>query len=56
MTNDAQTAQKHAAEIAKMKAAKEEADAKQKQMERQMKEETERLKTQFIFKVCSIFL
>ncbi|KAF9451946.1 hypothetical protein P691DRAFT_722962 [Macrolepiota fuliginosa MF-IS2] len=44
------TAQKHAEEIAKMKAARAEADAKQKQMERQTKEETERLKTQFIFK------
>lgn len=38
-----------------MKAAREEADAKQKQMERQMKEETERLKTQFIFKVSRLF-
>ncbi|KAJ3570275.1 hypothetical protein NP233_g4514 [Leucocoprinus birnbaumii] len=42
--------QSHAAEIAKMKAAREELEAKQKQMERQMKEETERLKTQFMFK------
>jgi len=33
-----------------MKGAREEAEAQQKQMERQMKEETERLKTQFMFK------
>ncbi|KXN85360.1 hypothetical protein AN958_11460 [Leucoagaricus sp. SymC.cos] len=42
--------QNHAAEIAKMKTAKEETDNKHKQMERQMKEEAERLKTQFMFK------
>jgi hypothetical protein len=34
-----------------MKVAREEADSRQKQVERQMKEEMERLKTQFIFKV-----
>ncbi|EKM81043.1 hypothetical protein AGABI1DRAFT_127085 [Agaricus bisporus var. burnettii JB137-S8] len=44
------TAELHTAEIAKLKAAREEADARQKRIERQMKEETERLKTQFIFK------
>ncbi|KAF5354663.1 hypothetical protein D9756_005378 [Leucocoprinus leucothites] len=48
--NIEQTARNHATEIAKMKAAREELEAKQKQMERQMKEETERLKTQFMFK------
>jgi hypothetical protein len=33
---------------------KDEADAKQVQMQKEMKEEVERLKTQFIFKVFSI--
>jgi len=33
-----------------LKGAREEVEAQQKQMERQMKEETERFKTQFMFK------
>lgn len=46
-----QTAQDHAAQVNKLRAAKEEVDAKQVQMQREMKEEIERLRTQFIFKV-----
>lgn len=46
-----QTAQDHAAQVANLKVAKEEADAKQAQMQKSMKEELERIKTQFIFKV-----
>jgi hypothetical protein len=46
-----QTAQDHAAQVARLKAAKEEADAKQLQLQKEMKEEMERLRTQFTFKV-----
>jgi hypothetical protein len=49
-----QTAQDHAAQIIKLRAAKEQADAKQATMQKEMKEEIERLRTQFTFKVrCS---
>ncbi|KAF5393300.1 hypothetical protein D9757_000667 [Collybiopsis confluens] len=44
------TAEDHASQIAKFKSAKEEADAKQASMQRDLKEEMERLRTQFIFK------
>ncbi|KAJ3896836.1 hypothetical protein GG344DRAFT_71798 [Lentinula edodes] len=44
------TAEDHAAQISKLKAAKEDADAKQMSTQRELKEEMERLKTQFIFK------
>ncbi|KAF8633455.1 hypothetical protein AX17_004624 [Amanita inopinata Kibby_2008] len=44
------TAQNHAVQMAAIKAAKEEADAKQHQMQKDMKEEIERIKTQFVFK------
>ncbi|OCH88272.1 hypothetical protein OBBRIDRAFT_96429 [Obba rivulosa] len=43
-------AQRHAAEIAKVKAAKEAAEAMQRQYAKDMKEGMERLKTQFTFK------
>ena len=49
-----QTAQDHAAQLVRLKSAKDEADAKQIQMQKEMKEEVERLKTQFIFKVFSV--
>ena len=49
--NSFQTAQDHAAQVAKLQVAKDEADARQTQMKEEMKEEMERLKTQFIFKV-----
>jgi hypothetical protein len=49
-----QTAQDHASQIVKLKAAKEEADAKQVLVQKEMKEEMERLRTQFTFKVMSI--
>lgn len=53
--------QEHAKEVAKIKAAKETAEALQLQVQRNMKEEMERLKTQFTFKVsrlhiCASFL
>ncbi|KAF8236475.1 hypothetical protein L208DRAFT_1390557 [Tricholoma matsutake] len=48
--NIEKTAQDHAAHLAKLKSAKDEADARQMQMQKEMKEEVERLKTQFIFK------
>ncbi|KAJ3735801.1 hypothetical protein DFJ43DRAFT_1057112 [Lentinula guzmanii] len=44
------TAEDHAAQIAKLKTAKEEADTRQTNMQRDLKEEIEQLKTQFIFK------
>ncbi|KAJ2928313.1 hypothetical protein H1R20_g8785, partial [Candolleomyces eurysporus] len=42
--------QTHAAEVARLKAAKQEADAKQLQMQKTLKEDMERLKTQLAFK------
>lgn len=53
---DGQTNQDHAAQVAKLRAAKEEADAKQAQVRREMKEDMERLRTQFIFKVSCLLL
>ena len=54
--NIIQTAQDHVAQIARLRAAKEEAEAKHVEIQREMKEEMERLRTQFIFKVMlSIF-
>ncbi|KAJ3802952.1 hypothetical protein GGU11DRAFT_740143 [Lentinula aff. detonsa] len=44
------TAEDHAAQISKLKTAKEEADTRQTNMQRDLKEEIEQLKTQFIFK------
>ncbi|KIL66290.1 hypothetical protein M378DRAFT_10271 [Amanita muscaria Koide BX008] len=44
------TAQEHAAQIARVKAAKDEAIDKQTQIQMEMKEEIERIKTQLIFK------
>ncbi|KAJ3724610.1 hypothetical protein C8R42DRAFT_456685 [Lentinula raphanica] len=44
------TAEDHASQMAKLKAAKEEVDTRQLNMQRELKEEIERLKTQFIFK------
>ena len=46
-----QVAQDHAEQIAKLKQAKEEAEAKQIALQKEMNAEMERLKTQFIFKV-----
>ncbi|KAG2345667.1 hypothetical protein BDR05DRAFT_930330 [Suillus weaverae] len=43
-------AQDHAAQTAKLRAAKDESEAKQIQMQKEMKEEAERLKTLFTFK------
>ncbi|GLB37514.1 hypothetical protein LshimejAT787_0405650 [Lyophyllum shimeji] len=43
-------AQEHAAQLAKLKAAREEAEAKQVRMQKEMRDEVERLKTQFLFK------
>lgn len=45
--------QDHAADIAKLKAAKEAAELKQIQMQKEMKDEAERLRVQFIFKVIT---
>jgi len=39
--------------VAKLKAAKEEADAKRAQIQKDMKDEMERLRTQFTFRVIS---
>ena len=43
-------------QVAKLRAAREEADAKQAQMQKEIKEEMERLRTQYTFKVCSATL
>ncbi|KAF8070536.1 hypothetical protein FPV67DRAFT_1025596 [Lyophyllum atratum] len=48
--NAEKIAQEHAAQIAKLKSAREEAEAKQVRMQKEMREEVERMKTQFIFK------
>lgn len=40
-------------QVAKLRAAKEEADLKHAQMQKEVKEEMERLRTQFTFKVCN---
>lgn len=48
--NIAQTAQQHIEQMAKLKAAKDEADGKQAAVRLEMKAEIERLKTQFTFK------
>ena|ERR1700722_14628532 len=44
------TARDHAAQVAKLKAAKEESDAKQALLRKELKDEMERLRTQFTFK------
>ncbi|KAF7428578.1 hypothetical protein PC9H_007804 [Pleurotus ostreatus] len=44
------TSRDHSAELSKLRAAKEEADAKQRKTQQAMREEMESLKTQFIFK------
>jgi len=41
-------------QVAKLRAAKEEADAKQVQMQKEIKEEMERLRTQYTFKVFDL--
>lgn len=48
-----QVTQDHAADIAKLKAAKEAAELKQIQIQKEMKDEAERLRVQFIFKVIA---
>jgi hypothetical protein len=45
-----QVAQEHATQVANLKLAKEESEAKQLALQKEMKAEMERLKTQFIFK------
>lgn len=44
------TSQNHSAQITKLKMAKDEADAKRVQLQKELKEEMESLKTQYIFK------
>lgn len=46
-----QVAQDHATQLSKLKAAREEAEAKQVRMQKETREDVERLKTQYIFKV-----
>ena len=46
-----QAMQDHAAQITNFKAGKEEADARQLQIQKEMKDEIERMKTQLLFKV-----
>lgn len=46
-----QAVQDHAAQITGIKAAKEEADARQLQVQKEMRDEIERMKTQLLFKV-----
>lgn len=46
-----QTMQDHAAQITSFKAGKEEADTRQLQIQKEMKDEIERMKTQLLFKV-----
>ena len=46
-----QTAKEHDTQLAVLKKAKEEADANQSRIQREMRDEMERMKTQFIFKV-----
>lgn len=48
-----QTAQNHAAQISLLRSEKEKADSTQAQMQKEMKDEVERLRTQFLFRVCS---
>ncbi|KAG6845895.1 hypothetical protein H0H87_000701 [Tephrocybe sp. NHM501043] len=48
--NAEKVAQEHAAQLAKLKSAREEADVKQARMQKELREEAERLKTQLIFK------
>ncbi|KAG5651202.1 hypothetical protein H0H81_009511 [Sphagnurus paluster] len=45
-----QVSREHALQLSKMKAAREEAEAKQARMQKEMREEVERLKTNLIFK------
>ncbi|KAF5380404.1 hypothetical protein D9615_004498 [Tricholomella constricta] len=48
--NAEKVSQEHAAQLAKLKLAREEAEAKQTRMQKEMREQVERLKTQFTFK------
>lgn len=48
-----QTAQEHSAQLAKLKSAKDEADAKHVLLQKQYEAEKERLKTELTFKVRS---
>ncbi|KAG5648524.1 hypothetical protein DXG03_003135 [Asterophora parasitica] len=48
--NAEKLSQEHAAQLANMKLAREEAEVKQARMQKEMREEVERLKTQFTFK------
>ncbi|KAG6916673.1 hypothetical protein DXG01_005897 [Tephrocybe rancida] len=48
--NAEKVSQEHAAQLAKLKAAREEAELKQARMQKDLREETERLKTQLVFK------
>lgn len=50
------SAKEHAAQLAKFKADKEEVEAKQIRLQKEMREEVERMKTQVIFKVNYVYL
>ena len=52
LTLRGQAAKDHAAEVARIKSAKEEAEAMQVQIRKEMREELERVKTQYLFKVA----
>ncbi|KAG6832629.1 hypothetical protein H0H92_014465 [Tricholoma furcatifolium] len=47
--NAERVAQEHTAQVARLKSAREEADAKQARIQKELREETERLKTQLVF-------
>jgi hypothetical protein len=49
-----QTTNSHAATIARLQAAKDAADASHAQMQRDMREQMERLRTQYQFRVCEL--
>lgn len=49
-----QREQQHTAEVVKLKSAKEAAEAKQAQIQRSMKEEMERFRTQMTFRVIQM--
>lgn len=51
-----QAIQDHAAQIMSFKAGKEEADVRQLQIQKEMKDEIERMKTQLLFKVVLLNL
>lgn len=52
-THSTQTTKDHAAEVARIKAAREAAEASQAQLRKEMSEERERLRTEYMFKVVT---